>query len=932
MPLSSEAMATFAHRTIQRFAIIEPLGAGGMGSVFRARDPHLDRDVAIKMIPGASAAAPGLSPDRTIDLCGAAPASGDDLLREARIMARLSHPNVVPVYEVGLADGEVFVVMEHVNGCDLRTWLEQPRSVGDIVAVFAQASRGIAAAHAHGIVHRDIKPANVLIGGDGRVRVADFGLSQLGARIGAGVLASEIRGTPHYMAPELWRGAAASEHSDVFAFCRALGEALAGRPLEARLGDVIARGLSEDPAARPTQEAVTAALERRPRAARRWRAAVTAAVAVAATGVAGLVAFAASDAADDVVCRDDPSLFAGGWDDGARAAFRAAFGRGERAKVDALIGVLDGRRDEVGRALRGACEARHAGQLTGAQAAARASCAERRAIELGATVRHQLQSRPPLADVESRVRGVARASTCDSVNAPARAIDRDRVMGLYGRYAALRDQLPAERASQAAAIERDATAAGELELAARSALELGIAMWQKDDLTGSDQALSRAYRVAIDIHAIDVAAVAVVERSRVAGMRGDASGARSFAATALDLAARPTTAPGVKARVYNLLGRADRDRGDLPAAAEKLQKALDIITADGQRDATSELQIRFDLITTLDVMEGRLPAALALARETEAMARRLFGERDDRYAIALNLLASVIQIGGDPAGALPHRRRALELEIASLPRDHANIYRQRFDLAWTLHECGRLEEARREVEIVLARAEKSESLRSEQPSARALLAQLTFQLGRHERGIRMLDEAIEELGSQHGKEHPFTLEARLQAIELRLEVGRVADAERRVAPLARSYRTQPGSVVSRLAYLDGRVRAKIARVRRRPREAEALARRALASIARLGDRVVEEAIQAELARILIDARRHGEASVALRRARELAAARHAPDHRVAELDVELARIEAATGRHREAARRARRARAVLENFPGAIQARVATAALLRRLR
>src|SRR5262245_22407266 len=134
-----------------------------MGVVYRARDPHLGREVAIKVLARpAAAAARTLSEDDTLDLRGEAQAG--ELLGEAQMMARLSHPNVLPVYEVGLAGDEIFVVMEYIAGSDLRTWLAEPRSTPAVLAIFAQAARGLVEAHAHGVVHGDFKPENVLLG------------------------------------------------------------------------------------------------------------------------------------------------------------------------------------------------------------------------------------------------------------------------------------------------------------------------------------------------------------------------------------------------------------------------------------------------------------------------------------------------------------------------------------------------------------------------------------------------------------------------------------------------------------------------------------------------------------------------------------------------------------------------------------------------
>jgi len=148
---------------IGRYRIEGPLGAGGVGMVFAAHDPVLGRRVAVKL----------LRPERS----GAA-AAGERLREEAQAMARLAHPNVVTVYDVGEHEGGVYIAMELVEGLSLRDWLaETPRPWREVLGAYFQAGRGLAAAHDAGLVHRDFKPANVIMGRDGRVRVVDFGLA-----------------------------------------------------------------------------------------------------------------------------------------------------------------------------------------------------------------------------------------------------------------------------------------------------------------------------------------------------------------------------------------------------------------------------------------------------------------------------------------------------------------------------------------------------------------------------------------------------------------------------------------------------------------------------------------------------------------------------------------------------------------------------------
>ncbi len=908
---------------IQRFEVVGHLGTGGMGSVFRARDPQLDRDVAIKVLADVdSRARPGLLPTHTLDL--RRDGTIGDLLREARMMAQLSHPNVLPVYEVGLVDDAVFVVMEHVDGCDLRKWLEQPRSTAEILDVFAQAGRGIAAAHARGIVHRDIKPENVLVGRDGRIRVADFGLSQLGARTTALVQIADHRGTPRYMAPELWKGSAATVRSDVFAFCTALSEALEGHEVAPELGAVLARGVDGAPAMRPALDEILAALGGRP-SGRRRRWPLIAAACACLVLVAGVARVASSRS--HATCDAEPAVLTGRWDDVRRVVFRVVFSGMPASKLAAAIDTLDNRRVAIVDIAHTACLAEARGDLTAAQATTRTWCAERRAFELGAGVDHLLAKRPAPIEVLNRTRAVARAEPCIEIDAPP-PTDLTASTALYPRFVTLYELMPAARVSAATVIERDAATAGDAELSARGALERGIAQWQNDDLTGADETLSRAYRLALEVHSSNYAAIAMAERSRVAGMRGDPNGERGFGQAALDLASKPTILPSVKARIYDVLGRADRDRGDLAAASEKLRKALDLLAQAGHPDSSSELNIRLALIKTLEETEGHVPLALALARETLDQTRADFGTHDPGYAIALNTLADVMLSANDPVGALPYERASLVAELETMPRDHPNIYKTRLGLALDLLQCGLYDEARQQVQIVIDRAAHSDQLKADLAEAHATLGQITFGLGQFEDGLHTLDDAIDEFGSQYGKDSPNANRYRPVAIEELLALGRVDEAAKRIGALDRSYRTQPSSTTRELAYLHGVDAAEVARVRHHAPEAEALARAALATLVEQHDLYDEEQVEAELARVLFDEHRYDAASAALARARELALGRHARDEDLAELDVEVARVDAATGKRDDALRLAAHARDVLAHFPADVQARAAARAVL----
>jgi serine/threonine protein kinase len=206
------------------YELSDAIGAGGMGEVYRARDPRLNRDVAVKILPAS------FSSDR------------ERLHRfeqEARAAASLNHPNILAVYDIGTQDGSPYIVSELLEGESLRERLRSgPLSLRKASDYALQIARGLAAAHDKGIVHRDLKPDNIFITRDGRVKLLDFGLAKLtqaAPTLGDSetrTIQSEVGtvlGTMGYMSPEQVRGKAADERSDLFAFGAVLYEMISGK-------------------------------------------------------------------------------------------------------------------------------------------------------------------------------------------------------------------------------------------------------------------------------------------------------------------------------------------------------------------------------------------------------------------------------------------------------------------------------------------------------------------------------------------------------------------------------------------------------------------------------------------------------------------------------------------------------------------------------
>ncbi len=262
--LGHEGDAIGAGTLLGRYILLYRIGHGAMGMVFSAYDPELDRKVAIKILRTDLAA-------KDVEQANAR------LVREGRAVARLAHPNVVTVHDVGTHEHVVFIAMEEVIGTSLVSWCRaEERSLFERVEIMLQAGEGLAAAHRSGLIHRDFKPANILVGDDGRARVGDFGLARLSASVaqeGSGGLDAQnvslthtgaLLGTPRYMAPELLSGEAASEISDQYSFAISTWEVLHGEhPFDADSMAQILEAIERGPVATGEGSAMVPASIRR---------------------------------------------------------------------------------------------------------------------------------------------------------------------------------------------------------------------------------------------------------------------------------------------------------------------------------------------------------------------------------------------------------------------------------------------------------------------------------------------------------------------------------------------------------------------------------------------------------------------------------------------------------------------------------------------
>lgn len=710
--------------TLGRFVLLERLGAGAYGAVYVAYDPKLDRRVALKRLHR--------EPD--------GPRS--PLMREAKALAQLSHPNVVTVYEVDETDGHAYVVMEFVAGMTLAAWLATAsHGPARILEVMCSAGRGLAEAHARGMSHRDFKPGNVMVGDDGRVRVMDFGLADRGDEersptiSGLGGSGSTNGstvglGTPAYMAPEQLCGRAADARSDQFAYCVTLFEALTGRrpfggdtaeerlaaiyegpaaavveALPRRVRDAVVRGLDPEPTRRhPDLTALLDVLERqlRPRSRGGW---VVASLLAAAAGAVG---WAQGRSEDD--CLTKARAIDTTWSEARRESIDTAFtktGRPYAEHARAFVHeAVDRYAREWSEASVDACRARPSST---APTTPRQVCLERRRGELDALLTELESADDALVRRStSAVSGLVPVSHCDrpdaladrstlDAEAQARLDELETALAevtahrLAGRY-----DVALQRLEPLVPRLREV---GHDPLLADALVRRGRLQRLRGDWDAADASLQEGLRLAVASRADAVAATGAANLADTRFRRGEPEAGQETAALALALHQRQTgeaSWPHLSNVIGSGLGIAVR----YTDAVEVLGQGIAAAEADGDRDRVA-LMGMYANHGALLLRLGHIERAERSIAAAEDLARALIGEDHPQYAKMMQQRAQLLSLDGDHEGALQRQQRALEIWRGAVTDPSPTEDLMLSNLADFLGRLGRHDEALQTLEEVL---------------------------------------------------------------------------------------------------------------------------------------------------------------------------------------------------------------------------------------
>ena len=760
-------------KKIGRHVVLEQVGRGGMGSVYRAYDPKLQREVALKKL-------------RTKALGVEGPARFE---QEARAMAALSHPNVVGVYDVELLDdGQLVLVMEYVAGPTLRSWVRQkPRPWQELLLPFLGAGRGLAAAHRAGLLHRDFKPANVLVTPD-LAKVTDFGLAKRAKDLtGTGGLSSsnnnqrwdetdeedltragEVMGTPRYMAPEQHHGRELTPAVDQFAFCVALWEALTqtapftGEDLARKkskgppewptnagprwLGDALRRGLQPKPEARwPDMDALLDALSRDP--GRRRTQLIRAGAVVALVGVAGAAAYAAG-ADGPGPCSGADLLLEAEWGDQVRADVRVGMTSVDVVYAQSLWQRVDQRLDDYAQewigSRRSACEATVRKEHSDALRDLRVGCLDRGRIAFRAIV-DLLQD----ADVDV-LRNV------DTM------IDELPDLARCGDLAALQEGTNPPAADEAEAV---------------AALRDNLEMAKVDRLAAHyDAAETKLDHAQLALEALDYAPVRgefELERAKLLFAQGHQQEAADAYRMAMRLA--------VETRDWDRFADAAADLiRTVGQNLEQPQQVLilgDVAESAAKGNPLREAQVSIALGVAL-AEDGQHDAGEQRVRDAIEVLSETVGAGDQRVAAARNNLGAILRSRGKLAEAEAEYRTAIDLLIDSLGPDHPKIAIVRGNLASILRERGRIDDAETE-----ARKADAARLRSLGPthvlygSGKTTLANVLTDARKFDDAEAEAKKGLEVIEAAVGRVHGKTADAVNALGRILIMQGKALEAE-----------------------------------------------------------------------------------------------------------------------------------------------------------
>ncbi|HVE84281.1 MAG TPA: serine/threonine-protein kinase [Myxococcales bacterium] len=820
--------------SIGRYVVLDRIGSGGMGVVYAAFDRELDRKVAIKLLQsGPGSAGSATSPSAT---------SGGQqlLLREAQAMARLSHPNVLAVHDVGVWSERVFVAMELVEGHSLRQRLKAgPLPWREALRVMEAAGEGLAAAHHKGLVHRDFKADNILIGQDGRVQVMDFGLARAAkdrappppAPAEAAQVAEAVRsrsalatpltevgfvvGTPAYMAPEQISQGVSGDRSDQFSFGVTLYEALygerpfgperpadpeqwkvrdapAGSPVPAWVRKVALRCLELKPEGRfASMREVLDALRADPDRGRRrlWVAAGVAFAVLASAGTAyGVVARRLR------ACAGVEQDLAGVWDDSQREAVRAAFAAVNKPfaadAARAAARQLDGYAAAWAQMRRQACEAtRVRGEAPESVLALRLSCLDRRLESLSALVAVLRAADAAVAQKAiDATAGLPSLDACADLAAltalvppPQDAAVRAKVEDLRKRLARPKAQLLAAQFKQglepAKAAAAEAVALGYPPLVADAQELLGRMEDGAADFKGAERAFAAAAQAAQAGRDDELGARAWSQLALEAGIR-QARWDAAHDALGMGKAtlARLGGRDALKAELRLTEARLDLAEGKYQDGLAASQEALELYRRLYGEDRVETANAQYFVGQCLFRL-GKLDPAIDADRKALAIRRQVLGPDHPETANAIHGLATALQMAGRFDEALPLHLQSLSIRERSLGPEHP-------DLAFSLNNLTALFATQRKFKDAVPYAERTLKLQQavygqEHPLvATALhnLGALHGDMKEYDRSLELLDQAAKMRVKLLGPEHPEVAQTYVTMSQVLMEQGKLKEA------------------------------------------------------------------------------------------------------------------------------------------------------------